>query len=103
MIMAARRRLQVLLEIRSKQLPSLFFLLFPGLFFFNNYLSCGQARNEHAERGCADVVHADLVAKLHAVRIAAVFAADAYLEFGASLAPLLNAPAHQHPNALGIE
>ena len=32
-----------------------------------------------------------------------MFAADADLEFGARFAPLLDAPAHQHADSLGIE
>src|SRR5467141_2380523 len=101
--LSARRRLQVLLQIGSNRFLSLLTLLFLCLLFFNYYLSCRQTRNGHAERRSTDVVHADLMAKLHAVRIAAMFAADADLEFGARLAPLFDAPAHQHADTLGIE
>src|SRR6266403_838206 len=99
----ARRRLQVLLQIGSNRFLSLLTLLFLCLLFFNYYLSCRQTRNGHAEQRSTDVVHADLMAKLHAVGIAAMFAADADLEFGARLAPLFDAPAHQHADTLGIE
>src|SRR5260370_10353135 len=43
------------------------------------------------------------MAKLHAVRVAAMFAADADLQFGARLAPSLDAPAHQHTDTLGVQ
>src|SRR5260370_7961356 len=82
---------------------SLLALLFLRLFFFNYYLSCGQARNRDAEGRSTDVVHPYLMAELHAVGIAAVFAADADLELLTGLAALFDAPAHQHSDALGVE
>jgi len=77
-------------------------LLFLCCLFFNYYLSCRQTRNGHAERRSTDVVHADLMAKFHAVRIAAMFAADADLEFGARLAPV-RCPSASTCRHLGIE
>src|ERR1700733_12503634 len=43
------------------------------------------------------------MAKLHAVEIAAVFAADADLELVAAAAALLDSPLNQHAAALGVE
>ena len=43
------------------------------------------------------------MAELHAVEIAAVFAADADLELGTAAAALLDAPLDQHADALGVE
>src|SRR5229473_916857 len=101
--MSARRRLKYYFRFISKQFFSLLPSLFLGLFFLNYYLSCGQARDRNTERRSADVVHADLVAELHALCIATMLAADADLELGSCLAPLFDAPAHQHADALDIE
>ena len=45
-------------------------------------LCCRQTSHWDPEGGAADVVHADLVAELDGVRLAAVLAADADLEIG---------------------
>src|SRR6267143_953233 len=93
--MSARRQLKYYFRF----VQSVFFCYFPlflRLFFLNYYLSCSQTRNRNTERRSADVIHADLVAKLHAVCIATIFAANADLQLPARLAALLDAPTHQH-------
>jgi SAM-dependent methyltransferase len=51
----------------------------------------------------ADVVHAYGVAEFYTVEVAAVFAADSYLQLGAGFAALVDAPAHQQAYAFGVE
>src|ERR1700744_3457245 len=71
--------------------------------FFNHSLSCAEARDGYAVRRGADVVHADLMAELHAVEVAAVFTADADLEFIPRTTALFDAPLDEHADALGVE
>src|SRR5215472_10221163 len=59
---------------------------------FNNRLRGGQTRNRHAERRSAHIVHTDLVAKLDAVRIAAMLAANADFELWTRLTAIFDAP-----------
>src|SRR6266850_8489050 len=101
--MSARRRLQVLLELRSNRFSALLPLLFLCFPFLNYYLSCRQPGNRDAERRCTDVVHADGVAEFYAVGVATMLTANADLQFVARLATLFDAPAHEHAHALGIE
>src|SRR2546422_594346 len=79
---------------------SLSFLRLP---FFNHYLSCGQSRDGNPEGRSTDIVHAEPVAELDAVRITAVLAADADFQLGPGLAPLFDSPAHQHAYPFDIE
>ena len=53
-------------------------------------LGGGEAGDRHAEGRAAHVVQAELVAELHAVRIAAVFAADAELDVRAAAAAFVD-------------
>jgi hypothetical protein len=53
-------------------------------------LRCRQARDRHVERGAAEVVHADFVAELHAVGVAAVLATDADLQLSAGATAALD-------------
>src|SRR5260370_6734747 len=93
--MSACRRLQVLLEIASRRISSLFSLLFLGLFFFNHCLSCSKPRDGHPIRRATYIGQSSTVAKLDAVRVAAVFAADAQLDAGARFVPLLHGHSDQ--------
>src|SRR5207245_5477248 len=79
---------------------SLSFLRLP---FFNHYLSCGPSRDGNPEGRSADIVHAQPVTELDAVRITAVLAADADFQLEPGLAPLFDAPAHQHADAFDIQ
>ena len=71
-------------------------------------LGGGQAGDRHAERRAAHVVHADLVAEDHAVRVAAVLAADADLQVLAvlrlaALAALLDAHLDELADAADVD
>ena len=66
---------------------------------FERGLSGGQTRHRHAERRATHVGQAEPVAELHAVRVAAVFAADAELDVGAGAAAFFDGDLHQLADA----
>jgi hypothetical protein len=66
-------------------------------------LGGGEAGDGHAVRRAAHVVEAELVAELHRVRIAAVFAADAELDVGAGAAALGHGDLHELADAGLVE
>src|SRR5437868_11101685 len=71
-------------------------------------LGGGEAGDRHPERRAAHVVHPDLVAEHHAVRVAAVFAADAHLQVLAVLrlparAPLANSDVDEPTHAPHVD
>src|SRR6202795_1129235 len=77
--------------------------LFPFSLLFDYRLRCGQPGDGHAERGCAHIVHLDLMAELDAFRVAAVLAADADLQFRPSAPAPRNAHTHQFPDSLDVQ
>src|SRR5262249_59017394 len=62
-----------------------------------------QAGDRHAERRATHVIQPNLVTELHAVRLAAVLAADADLQVAAAAAPLLDADPHQPADAVEVD
>src|ERR1700749_1034255 len=74
-----------------------------GMFLHVRSLRRRQSRGEHAIRRAGNVVHSHLEAELDRRRFAAVFAADADLEFGIGFASFLDAHANQLSNAFAIE
>ena len=67
--------------------------------FLDRRLRRRQSRHRHAERRAAHISQAGAVAELHRVRVAAVFAADAEFDVGASLAAFLDGDLHQLADA----
>src|SRR3989338_1672156 len=69
---------------------------------FNNRLGGGKARYGDPIRRTADIIHADGVAELHTVRVAAVLTADADLQIRIRRAAALDAYLHQLHHAVSI-
>src|SRR5262245_52221862 len=63
----------------------------------------GEPCNRHAERRARHIFEAEQMAERDRRRIAAVLAADSDLEFGARLAPTLDADTHQFADALAVD
>src|ERR1700687_1406815 len=63
----------------------------------------GQPRDRHAVGRARDVIQSDLVAERNGGGIAAMLAANTYLEAGAGLAAARNADLHQFADAVAID
>src|SRR5579872_6834468 len=81
---------------RSGSLPRL-------LLAFKSRLGSRKSSDGHSERRAGDVVQANLVAELDAVRFAAVFAANADLEVAIGTSAPLDADFHQSANAVEVD
>src|SRR5580700_297973 len=73
------------------------------LFCFQRCLGGGETGDRHAIGGAADVVQADLVAELDAVRFAAVFTADSDLQIVARPPAFFDADPHQAADAVEVD
>src|SRR6185437_5785934 len=65
--------------------------------------ACFESGDRDAERRARHVVEPDLVAEVHGVGVAAVFAADADLQVGPGLAALFDRDPHQPADAVTVE
>src|ERR1700745_2702491 len=66
-------------------------------------LCCGETGDRHAIRRAGDVVQSHLVAESDGRGIAAMFAADAYLQARTGLAPTRHADLHQFADTVAID
>src|SRR5512135_347959 len=71
--------------------------------FAERGLRRGKTRDRHAKRRARHVIELGFVAERNRRRIAAMFAADADLEFGPRLASAFDADAHQLADALLVD
>src|SRR6185437_5704380 len=75
----------------------------PSFLVFDHGLRRREPRNRHAEGRGAHVVHSRAVAKLYALSVAAVLAANSDLQLRTRLAPALDRPLDQHAHAVHVE
>src|SRR5438874_2207772 len=71
--------------------------------FSQRRLCCGETRDRDTEGTATDVIQTEPVAELHALGIAAVFAANAELDLGATLSAFVDGNLHELADAGLIE
>src|SRR5690242_7325264 len=83
----------------SGSAPDVSVELFRFGLFFEGGLGGGQARHGDAEGGATNIGQTEAMTELHAVRVAAVLAADAQLNVRAGAAALFNRDLHELADA----